>query len=92
MGGIERRINGYCSTVITVTPEHTDRLCRILNTGDLVVFPYDSGLSIGTVVKLTPKMVAVQLLESKRPKQLHKYSKDVLLVNSSDVMLYLLKK
>ena len=73
-------------------PEHKDLLGKTINLTDCVVFPYMNGLRIGTVTKLNPKMVQVKRVGSKNSYgKYNKYSKDLVIVDSQDVTMYLLK-
>jgi hypothetical protein len=61
---------------------HTDFLGQPIAEGDRVV-TYDSGqtsgLAWGTVTKLTPKMVSIQL--NKRDKAKHRYGEEVIIMS-----------
>jgi hypothetical protein len=73
-------------------PIHVDLLGNPINLGDCVTFPYNSSLRIGIVIKLNPKMIGVKRVGSKRPGiKYNKYPTDMVVLNSQDVTMYLLK-
>ena len=71
--------------------EHQDKLGRVLKVGDCVAYPSHNSLGIGTIAKLTPKMVGVVRVGAKSTFHFHKYPKDLVLLEGQDVTLYLLK-
>lgn len=74
------------------TPEHNDRLGRVINVGDCVAYPDGNSLNIGKIVKLNPKMVGIEEVGNKR--WLHKgnkYPADVVILDEAAVTMYLLK-
>lgn len=73
-------------------PEHKDLLGKTIKLSDCVVFHFVNGLKVGIVTKLNPKMVQVQLAGTKNSYgKYNKYSKDLVIVDSQDVTMYLLK-
>jgi len=72
-------------------PEHRDKLGRLLNVGDCVVYPSSNTLVIGIVSKLNPKMVRVSQLGRKRWGDSNKYSNDLVILEGPDVTMYLIK-
>ena len=75
-------------------PQHKDKLGRTLAVGDVVCYPQNNGLDLGTVKKLNPKMVTVWEA-SARPNRWYtgsrKYSEDLIKVEGPEVTMYLLK-
>lgn len=72
-------------------PVHYDLIGRELAVGDCVAFPGYNSLSIGTVVKLNPKMIGVVNIKSKRSRAQLKYPGDLVKLDGPDVTFYLLK-
>ena len=72
-------------------PVHNDLLGQILSIGDCVVFPINSGLSLGTVVKLHPKMISIKRVDPKWSWTMNKYPNALVKVQGADVTMYLLK-
>jgi len=69
--------------------EHKDRVGRDLKIGDCVAYPAYNSLGIGTVTKFNPKMLKVKSVGSRS--ESNKYPSDVVLLEGSDVTMYLLK-
>ena len=78
--------------VVKVIPEHRDKLGRLLKVGDCVAYPSSNSLIIGTVKKLTPKMVSVAMVSSKYKWTQKKYPADLVLLEGPEVTMYLLKE
>lgn len=74
-------------------PEHRDKLGRILAVGDTVIYPCYNHLELGTVKKLTPKMVSVweSGMHGKWYSGSKKYPHDIVKVEGPEVTMYLLK-
>lgn len=72
-------------------PEHCDILGQPLSVGDAVVFPSSNAMYVGTVIKLTPKMVKVQRVGSRHMWEQNKYPEDLARVSGPEVTMYLLK-
>lgn len=75
-------------------PKHTDKLGRSLKVGDCVAYPAHNSLDIGTIKKLNPKMVKVVRVGAKtrwESKGKDKYPQDLVLLEGSEVTMYLLK-
>lgn len=66
-----------------------DKLGRELKVGDYVAVPMSNSLVFRSVVKLTPKMVAVKSLKGKHVKYV--YSNDLVILPEDEMTLYLLK-
>jgi len=73
-------------------PEHKDKLGRDLKLGDCVAFPRSNMLYIGKVVKLNPKMIGVEELNSKKQWTYsgNKYPNDCVILDGADVTFYML--
>jgi hypothetical protein len=73
-------------------PQHKDLLGNPIMSGNCVAFPYMNGLKIGIVTKLNPKMIQLKLVGTKNAYgKYNKYPKDMVVLNSQDVTMYLLK-
>ena len=73
-------------------PQHNDLLGNPIALGNCVAYPYMNGLKIGIVIKLNPKMVQVKRVGSKNSYgRINKYPTDMIVLNSQDVTMYLLK-
>lgn len=73
-------------------PVHLDLLGNPISLGNCVAFPYTNSLRIGIVTKLNPKMVQVKRVGAKRADtKYNKYPTDMVVLNSQDVTMYLLK-
>jgi hypothetical protein len=68
---------------------HKDPLGNKLIEGDYVAWASHNHLKIGTVYKLTPKMVLV--IPTGKQYRDRKYPKDVIKINDSKVSMYMLK-
>jgi hypothetical protein len=75
------------------TPEHKDKLGRLISVGDFVAYPSHNSLQFGKVEKLNNKMVGVIPAVSKRPiyKNTNKYPSDLVRLEASDMTWYILK-
>ena len=71
--------------------EHQDKLGQVLKVGDCVAYPDQNSLGIGTVVKLTPKMVGFIRIGSKNTMHRLKYPQDLVALEGPSVTYYLLK-
>jgi hypothetical protein len=78
---------------MTKTPEHFDKLGRLLAEGDCVAFPSSNSLCIGTISKLNPKMVKVKQLGATGywARGSNKYPADLVKLDGEEVTMYLLK-
>lgn len=76
-------------------PVHLDKLGREIVLGDCVAVAHHNGLEVAKVVKINPKMVKVELLNvTKRTwytGEYNKYSNQMVVIDSQDVTMYLLK-
>jgi len=76
------------------TPEHKDKLGRLLKLGDCVVYPSHNSLEIGTVKKLNNKMVKVWKVGASAGRWYtgtNKYPQDIVVVDGPEVTMYLIK-
>ncbi len=76
--------------------QHLDMLKRPIGIGDCVAFPAKNyavdSIHIGVVSKLTEKMVSVnQIIPTRKQTVVRKYSNVLLILNSSDITMHLLK-
>lgn len=72
--------------------EHRDKLGRLLKVGDCVAYPSSNTLIIGVIKKINPKMVGVSELGKKKwGSAKNKYPMDCVLLEGSEVSMYLLK-
>lgn len=74
--------------------EHKDKLGRIIKLGDAVCYPSHNSLELGTVKKLNNKMVKVWeagVRHSQWYKGANKYPNDLVIVEGSEVTMYLLR-
>ena len=72
--------------------EHRDKLGRLLKVGDCVAYPGYNHLDIGIIKKINPKMVKIVKVGAKyRHDGSNKYPEDVVLLEGSEVSMYLLK-
>lgn len=78
-----------------VTPEHKDKLGRLINVGDFVAYPVHNSLEFGKVMKLNAKMVGVlpAIADARWPqkKNTNKYPPDCVKLEASDMTWYILK-
>ena len=73
-------------------PNHVDLLGNPISLGNCVAFPHTNSLTIGIVTKLNPKMVQVKRVGAWRHvRKFNKYPTDMVVLNSQDVTMYLLK-
>ena len=73
-------------------PVHSDKLGRVLQLGDCVVYPQSNSLVIGTVKKFNPKMVKVAIVPSRTwGGETNKYPSDLVKVDGPEVTMYLIK-
>ena len=73
---------------------HYDLLGRQIQVGQGVVFAYGSGLAVGLVTKLNPKMVQIRKIPQGRynTKPFNKYPQDITVISEADLTMYLLRK
>ena len=71
--------------------EHRDKLGRILKVGDCIAYPDHNSLTVGTVKRISAKMVIVAELNTRGSRESRKYPSDVVLLEGPDVSMYLLK-
>jgi len=69
---------------------HNDRVGRQINPGDIVATARSNTLAIMRVIESTPKMVKLSSLKSQMYTIL-KYPQDTVVIDSSDVTMYVLK-
>jgi hypothetical protein len=72
-------------------PQHRDILDNTIKVGDCVAYPQANTLQIATVSKLNPKMVQIKRVGLRFDYTQNKYPKDLVVLNSKDVTMYLLK-
>ncbi len=72
-------------------PQHRDLLGNTIKVGDCVVYPQSNTLQIATVSKLNPKMVQIKRVGLRFDYTQNKYSKDLVILDSQAVTMYLLK-
>ena len=74
--------------------EHNDILGRPIAVGDCVAFSSYNNMAIATVIKLNPKMVKVKEIGINATWYTgnNKYPQDLVILNESDVTMYLLQK
>ena len=72
-------------------PQHRDLLGNTIKVGDCVVYPQSNTLQIAIVSKLNPKMVQIKRVGSRYEYKQNKYSKDLVVLDSQAVTMYLLK-
>ena len=70
---------------------HDDLLGQPLSIGDCVVFSINSGVSLGIVIKLHPKMVSIKRVDPKWSWSMNKYPNTLVKVQGAEVTMYLLK-
>ena len=78
---------------------HFDKLGYTVNVGDYVAYPQLNSLELGIVIKLNKKMIKIQKVSQKQPKQrwrsptpsVNKYSNDCIIIDSQLATLYILK-
>lgn len=73
-------------------PEHKDILGKTVNVGDVVAANSNNSMFIAVVTKLNPRMVQIKKISGHSGWKTNKYSKDLVVLNSEDVTMYLLKK
>jgi hypothetical protein len=71
-------------------PQHKDMLGRTVKLGDVIVTCSNNHMYVATVIKINPKMVRVKR-HAPREYSVNKYPKDLVILDSKDVMIYLLK-
>jgi hypothetical protein len=72
--------------------EHKDKLGRTLKLGDCVAYPDFNTLEVGIIKKINPKMLRIVKATTKyRHNGTNKYPEDVVLLEGSDVTMYILK-
>ena len=76
----------------TPAPDHRDFFDRPLAVNDYVVYPSHNIMMVGTVIRLTPKMVLVKALGSGWRRESRKYSQELVQVSGPEVTMYVLKK
>lgn len=73
---------------------HFDKLKKIINVGDCIIYPNYNQLEIGIVTKLTPKLIKINLINQLnwqgKPKYVQKYPKDTIVLEGPHVSMYLL--
>lgn len=80
---------------MTKTPEHTDKLGKLISVKDCVAFPDHNTLCIGLVTKLNPKTIRIKKfgkLSSRYNPEVIKYPRDTIIVNSPDLTMHLIKQ
>lgn len=74
-----------------ITPEHKDKLGRLIEVDMHVAYPSSNRLRLGRVTKLSPKMISVTDVDGRQSTK-HIYPADSVLVDSSRVTFYVLSK
>lgn len=78
-----------------VTIEHLDKLGRVIKLDDCVAVAHHNGMEVAKVVKLNPKMVKVEILNTVKRTwysgEHNKYGNQMVVIDSQDVTMYLLK-
>lgn len=72
-------------------PQHRDLLGNMIKVGDCVAYPQSNTLQIAIVSKLNPKMVQIKRVGLRFDYTQNKYSKDLVVLDSQAVTMYLLK-
>lgn len=74
-------------------PVHKDKLDQTIDIGDCVTYAASNSLQIGTVIKMSPKMIKVARVGSTGywSRGILKYPADVIKLNSAEVTVWLLK-
>lgn len=72
--------------------EHQDLFGQPLELGDCVVYPRSNSMTVGTVIKLNPKMVGVRKVGAGNWNNCNKYPAELVKVSGAEVTMYLLKK
>ena len=75
------------------SPEHKDKLGRLITEGDFVAYPERNSLQFGKVMKLNNKMVGVVPVISKYKayRNTNKYPADLVRLDAQDMTWYMLK-
>ena len=76
------------------TPQHKDKLGRLIQLDDFVAYPQSNGLRVGKIIKLNNKMVKVLDITKPskyKPSEYNKYPHDVVKLEQSDMTWYILK-
>lgn len=71
--------------------EHKDKLGRLINVDDVVVFPIGNSLQFGKVKKLNNKMITVKPIKSNKRADKLKYPYDIVVITDPNISLILLK-
>lgn len=76
-------------------PIHRDKLGRDIELGDCVAVAHQNGMEVAKVVKLNPKMVKVELLNTQKRSwytgEHNKYGDQMVVIDNEYVTMYLLK-
>lgn len=72
--------------------EHQDLFGQPLELGDCVVYPRGNSMTVGTVIKLNPKLVGVREVGTSLWGNCNKYPAQLVKVTGAEVTMYLLKK
>jgi hypothetical protein len=70
---------------------HTDLLDNAISVGNHVAFCRNNNLVLGAVIKVTPKLIRVISISSYGKKSYLIYPKQAILLQESDMIVYLLK-
>jgi len=68
---------------------HKDILGNTINEGDNAVYPHHNRMKVGSIKKITPKMVMIQSVG--RTYTDRKYPHEILVVDDPKISLYILK-
>jgi hypothetical protein len=74
-----------------ITPEHKDKLGRVIAIDDYVAYPSSNRLMIGRVAKLNPKMLSVKNATGRGRSSKHVYPDETVLIDASRVTFYLIQ-
>lgn len=91
--GSDQRDLGSLRCKIMELPEHKDKIGQTIRKGDLVVYPVNNSLYIGSIIRITPKMVRIVQIKQKTrwdPPEHTKYPVDCVKIESAVVSMYLL--
>jgi hypothetical protein len=81
--------------VVKVLPQHVDKLGRDINLGDCVAVAHHNGMEVAKVVKVNPKMLKVEILNTAKRTwysgEYNKYGNQMVVIDSQEVTMYLLK-
>lgn len=77
--------------IIKPLPEHKDILGQTLSMGNYVAIARHNSMKIGSIIKMTPKQIRVQLITKKLFNDYLVYPHETLLLAGPDALAYVLK-